>query len=122
MGGRMHRVVRFAPGGCRPAPSIPGRARRRQEQADGVGFRIDALEPRTLLTFAPAGPEFQVNTATDNNQEHASVAADAYGNFVVAWQSDRQDGSGWGVYAQRYNAAGVAQGSESRVNTTTAGD
>ena len=29
---------------------------------------------------------------------------------------------GWGVYAQRYNSAGVAQGGEFRVNTNTAND
>ena len=45
---------------------------------------------------------------------------DADGDFVVTWSSHGQDGSGWGVYAQRYNAAGVTQGGEFRVNTTTA--
>ncbi len=44
---------------------------------------------------------------------------DAAGNFVVVWQSDDQDGDGSGIYAQRYSASGVAQGSEFRVNTTT---
>ncbi len=33
--------------------------------------------------------------------------------------SDFQDGSGTGVYAQRYSATGVAQGAEFRVNTIT---
>jgi hypothetical protein len=32
---------------------------------------------------------------------------DAAGNFVVTWSSYGQDGSGSGIYAQRYNAAGV---------------
>ena len=44
---------------------------------------------------------------------------DAAGNFVVSWNSVQQDGSGYGVYMQRYNAAGVAQGDETRVNTHT---
>ena len=48
-----------------------------------------------------------------------AVAMDADGDFVVAWPSYGQDGSGYGVYAQRYNAAGVAQASEFRVNTYT---
>ena len=30
------------------------------------------------------------------------MAADAAGNFVVVWQSDGQDGSGYGVFGQRY--------------------
>jgi hypothetical protein len=29
---------------------------------------------------------------------------DAEGDFVVAWQSSPQDGSGTGIYAQRYTA------------------
>ena len=33
-----------------------------------------------------------------------------------------QDGSGWGVYGQRYNSSGVPVGGEFRVNTTTNGD
>jgi methionine-rich copper-binding protein CopC len=45
---------------------------------------------------------------------------DAGGDFVVTWQSAEQDGSAYGVYAQRYNAAGVPQGTEFRANTHTA--
>ena len=66
------------------------------------------------------GTEFQVNTATANNQLYSTVAMDADGDFVVTWMSDGQDGSNWGIYAQRYNAAGVAQGTEYQVNTATA--
>jgi hypothetical protein len=69
----------------------------------------------------PLGSEFRVNTTTANDQYEPAVAMDSAGNFVVAWTSSNQDGSGAGIYAQRYNAAGVAQGSEFRVNVTTAG-
>jgi hypothetical protein len=41
--------------------------------------------------------------------------------FVITWHSNGQDGSEYGVYAQRYNSSGTAVGSEFRVNTTTAG-
>ncbi|MGB5676410.1 MAG: DUF2341 domain-containing protein, partial [Gammaproteobacteria bacterium] len=68
----------------------------------------------------PQGTEFLVNTVTTDNQSSPSVAMDAAGNFVVAWQSNLQDGDNYGIYAQRFNAAGVAQGSEFPVNTTTA--
>ena len=44
------------------------------------------------------------------------------GGFVVAWSSRNQDGNQWGVYAQRYDAAGSPLGSEFRVNTTTKHD
>jgi hypothetical protein len=67
------------------------------------------------------GSEFRVNTYTPSRQETASVAMDADGNFVVTWQSLYQGGSGWGVYAQRYNAAGVPQGTEFRVSSVTDG-
>src|SRR5205085_2316381 len=61
--------------------------------------------------------EFKVNTASDQAQNHSDVAMDAVGDFVIAWQN--QDGDGTGNYAQRYNAAGVAQGAEFKVNTYT---
>jgi len=68
----------------------------------------------------PQGPEFQVNTTITNDQRRSSVAMDTTGNFVIVWASNGQDGSGWGVYAQQYNAGGAPQGSEFLVNTTTA--
>ncbi|GAB4419154.1 MAG: hypothetical protein Fur0044_15430 [Anaerolineae bacterium] len=70
----------------------------------------------------PQGSEFRANNHTTGNQDFAKVALDADGDFVVAWESYLQDGSGDGVYARRYNAAGVAQGNEFRVNTTTTSD
>ena len=70
----------------------------------------------------PTDCEFQVNTYTTSDQAAPAVAMDAASDFVVVWQSKGQDGSDYGVYAQRYNAAGVRQGSEFRVNTTTDDD
>ncbi|MFK7904783.1 MAG: hypothetical protein AB8B69_06645, partial [Chitinophagales bacterium] len=37
----------------------------------------------------------------------------------IAWQSQNQDESGYGVYAQRYDSNGGKQGSEFLVNTET---
>ena len=62
-----------------------------------------------------------MNSYTTSNQISPSVAVDADGDFVIAWQSRDQDGSGYGVFAQRYNAAGTPQGAEFRVNTYTTG-
>jgi uncharacterized protein (DUF3084 family) len=67
------------------------------------------------------GSEFRVNSYTIGHQNQSSIAMDSDGDFVIAWTSDEQDGSTWGVYAQRYDSSGVAQGSEFRVNTYTAG-
>ena len=67
----------------------------------------------------PQGSEFQVNTYTTGSQFDHSVAMDVNGNFIIAWQSAGQDGSGYGVYAQRYSDLGVPQGTEFQVNTYT---
>jgi hypothetical protein len=48
------------------------------------------------------GAEFRVNTYTTNQQGMARVTSDDVGNFTVAWSSYLQDGSTWGVYAQRF--------------------
>ena len=60
---------------------------------------------------ATAGSEFQVNTYTTSAQEFPSVAIDSYGDFVIAWQSGGQDGSGNGIYGQRYTIDGIDIGS-----------
>jgi hypothetical protein len=70
---------------------------------------------------AAVGAEFQVNTYTTSIQHHPDVAADADGDFVVAWISDGQDGSGYGIFGQRYTSAGAAVGAEFQVNTYTTG-
>ncbi len=49
------------------------------------------------------------------------IAMDPAGNFVIVWNNDQLDGSGWGVYGQRFNAAGIPVGLEFRANTTTLG-
>jgi Secretion system C-terminal sorting domain len=67
------------------------------------------------------GTEFRVNDFTTGGQRNSSVAMDSLGNFTVTWESYAQDGANYGIYAQRYNAAGVAQGVQFLVNTTTSG-
>ena len=68
---------------------------------------------------SPQGAEFLVNGYTTSMQDHPSVAADGLGRFVVVWDSNRQDGSGYGVYARRYDRAGAPLGPEFRVNSFT---
>jgi hypothetical protein len=70
-------------------------------------------------TPLPVGSEFQVNTYTTSFQIIPSVAMDSDGDFVISWISSLQDGSGYGIYAQRYDNSGSAQGAEFRVNTYT---
>jgi len=85
---------------------------------DGEGWGIYAQ--RYDAAGAAQGGEFRVNTTVSKDQVHGAVAMDDAGNFVVVWASKDQDGDNWGIYAQRYNAAGVAQGAEFLVNTYTA--
>jgi len=68
------------------------------------------------------GLEFQVNTWTTGDQQYPSVAALSDGEFVVVWESVGQDGSGYGVYGQRFDKNGNKVGLEFEVNTWTTGD
>jgi hypothetical protein len=43
-----------------------------------------------------------VNTYTTKQQENAAVCSDPAGRFVIVWSSDTQDGSGRGVFGQRF--------------------
>ena len=76
--------------------------------------------PAFAQEFLVIGDEFQVNTHTVNYQNAGAVGVDADGDFVVVWQSTLQDGSGNGVFAQRFNSAGGRRGIEFQVNASTA--
>jgi VCBS repeat-containing protein len=65
------------------------------------------------------GNEFQVNTYTSSDQQYPDTTALNDGGFVITWVSTGQDGSGYGIYAQRYDASGNVVGDEFRVNTYT---
>jgi hypothetical protein len=86
------------------------------------GSSNSVVAQRYASSGAPQGGEFRVNTYTTNLQCCADVTLDSAGNFVVTWTSYTQDGSGNGVFAQRYTNAGAPQGGEFRVNTYTTGD
>jgi len=86
---------------------------------DGVSPEIVAQ--RFDANGARVGGEIAVNTTTAGLQEIPTVTALEDGGFVVAWASDGQDGSSYGVYGQRFDAAGQPEGGEFRVNDTTSG-
>jgi len=67
------------------------------------------------------GSEFHINTHTTNKQVSPVIAVDPNGDFVVVWNSLDQDLSGYGVFGQRFNAAGDTLGGEFPVNTYTTG-
>ena len=67
--------------------------------------------------------EFLINTTTTNTQGSASVAALADGGFIVTWDSKDQDNpddaedTDYGIYGQRFDAAGDTVGGEFQINT-----
>lgn len=73
------------------------------------------------------GFEYQVNTPSTGlftlGQSFAekATAMDNEGNSVAAWIGNVLDGSGYNVYARRYNSAGEAQGDPFLVSSTTDG-
>ena len=92
----------------------------------GVKTNSSGAVTEVVYETGPSDP-FQVNTTTANAQKWSSVAVDVNGDFVIAWSSWGQEnvdqlGSGYGVYAQRYNSFGQSTGPEFLVNTTIAGD
>ena len=80
------------------------------------------LASATTLAGAADGAEFQVNATANDEQWVSTTAGLTDGGFVVTWTSNNQDGDGYGIYGQRYDAAGAAAGAEFQINTYTAGD
>ncbi|MBX7106555.1 MAG: hypothetical protein K1X57_20940 [Gemmataceae bacterium] len=72
-------------------------------------------------TGQPIGGEFRVNSTTSHSEFSPVVAMDADGDAIVVWVSDAQDGSNYGIFAQRFNAAGSKVGGEFQVNTFSTG-
>ena len=64
------------------------------------------------------GGEFQANLYTNGSQRLPALAQHPDGSFMVVWHS-AQDGSSYGIFARRFNAAGVPQGAEFQVNAYT---
>ncbi len=66
--------------------------------------------------------EIHVSQTTAGDQVTPAVAWSPAGTFLVAWASNGQDGSGYGIFARRLQAA-TAQplGNEFQVHVTTAG-
>ena len=68
-----------------------------------------------------AGAEFQANTYTTGGAGWLAAAMLSGGGFVVVWQNPLQDGSGYGVFGQRFAVDGSRAGTEFRVNVYTTG-
>jgi hypothetical protein len=75
----------------------------------------------SVTVSATVGTESKINTHTAGAQQ-GPAAARLKSGYLITWASNGQDGSGYGIYAQRYNAAGATAGGELPVNATTPGN
>ena len=65
------------------------------------------------------GDEQIANSETDLDQMDPAVASLSDGSFVITWSSDEQDGSGLGIFGQRFDGSGNKDGLEFQINETT---
>ncbi len=73
---------------------------------DGDGYGV--FGQRFASDGSRTGAEFRITSFTTSDQQYATVAGvSTAGDFVVAWESLGQDGSGYGVFGQRFGAATV---------------
>jgi hypothetical protein len=56
----------------------------------------------------PIGDEFQINSFVDGDQKRPEVTMENGRDFITVWQSDGQDGSGYGVFGQMDQIVGSA--------------
>lgn len=113
-----------APFGCAVDPagnSVVIWISRGQEAPDLINLEDGVYARLFDPSGQPRGKIIHVNTFERGDQNYPAVAISRSG-FVVIWQSSDQDGSGAGVYGQRFSADGQRLGSEFLVPNNTAGD
>ncbi|MCP2066835.1 beta strand repeat-containing protein [Pseudomonas laurylsulfatiphila] len=84
-----------------------------------TGGSGDIYARRFSAAGDPMGDEWRVNTHTAESQDSPAVTALNDGGWVVVWMSRDVAGNNFTIEAQRYDAAGIAVGGETQVNTTT---
>ena len=82
----------------------------------------NVLSQRFDAAGVSVGVVTQVNQTVTGNQWGGSTAPLGDGGYWSIWQSEGQDGSGWGVYAQRFGSSGNKIGPEIQVHTALAGN
>jgi hypothetical protein len=108
--------------GGKPGPAAANRRNGRRR------MQLEGLEEREMWSVTPVGSEYLVNTYTPGAQQTFQQTPQAVamnpttGAYVVVWSSQGQNtGGGWDVYFQLFNAAGVAQGPATLVDTPVNG-
>ncbi|MEM8962410.1 MAG: hypothetical protein AAGD38_13085, partial [Acidobacteriota bacterium] len=85
-----------------------------------------AVVPLTAsLAFAqppiPITPDFPINTSSMGNRSAPDVARNRNGATIIVWESDSQDGDGYGIYGRLF-ADGTNGGTEILFPQNTMGD
>jgi hypothetical protein len=75
-----------------------------------------------VMSVQKVGSEFVVNPDLEGNQTNSSIATDASGNFVIAWEDQFGDGRGYGIRARQFDALGVPRGRSISVNSVAFGN
>ena len=102
--------------GVGDSDAIPGQI------TDPGGVAVPVATTHNLVNSQPMiTAEKLINTTTALCQYEPDMIALNNGGYLVAWNSYLQDNDGWGIYTQRFDAAGTKLGVETQVNTTTAG-
>lgn len=86
------------------------------DSPDGDGSSV-FMHCYDALGASKTGASIQVNTFSDGDQGAPAIGIAADGSFVVAWDGDSKDGTGKGIFAQRFNADCSVKGEEFIVNT-----
>ena len=88
----------------------------------GDGGHDGVFARRFGSSGAPLTAEFEAGDAAGGYSFPPAVASEPDGDFVVAWTNVGADGSEDGVFARRFDSAGVAQGGAFRAHAYTLND
>ena len=82
---------------------------------DNRSSHWDTYFQRYDASGSAQGPNRRVNDDTGSEEQwDPCVAMDASGNFVITWEDERN--GNYDIYFQRYDASGMAQGNNRKVN------
>lgn len=66
------------------------------------------------------GVETRINTTSTGEQDGPTITSLTDGGYMAVWEGNGV-GDTYGIFAQRFNSAGVKVGGETRINSTTSG-
>ena len=69
-----------------------------------------------------SAPEALVSTGKTYAELNPVIAVDGSGNYVVVWSDHSPEAGEWGIYGQRFDAAGKLVGDEFLINQTSLAD